>query len=83
MVAVESRGVRVVQIMNSRLGYDLLPDMSCLPEPPAVVVQLHAEEPNRTGYVRYVTRRYGNLIDAFSVVSENLKQTIVDYERSL
>ncbi len=77
---IESRGVRVVHIMNSRLGYDLLPDMTCLPEPPAVVVQLHAEEPNQTGYVRYVTRRYGNLIDAFSVVSENLKQTIVDYE---
>ncbi|HEY8808821.1 MAG TPA: glycosyltransferase [Solirubrobacterales bacterium] len=77
---IESRGVRVVHIMNSRLGYDLLPDMTCLPEPPAVVVQLHAEEPNQTGYVRYVTRRYGNLIDAFSVVSENLKQTIADYE---
>jgi glycosyltransferase involved in cell wall biosynthesis len=77
---IESRGVRLVHIMNSRLGYDLLPDMTCLPEPPAVVVQLHAEEPNQTGYVRYVTRRYGNLVDAFSVVSENLKQTIADYE---
>lgn len=77
---IESRGVRLVHVMNSRLGFDLLPDMTCLPEPPAVVVQLHAEEPNQTGYVRYVSRRYGNLIDAFSVVSENLKQTIVDYE---
>lgn len=77
---IESRGVRVVHIMNSRLAYDLLPDMTCLPEPPAIVVQLHAEEPNQTGYVRYVTRRYGNLIDSFSVVSENLKQTMVDYE---
>jgi glycosyltransferase involved in cell wall biosynthesis len=77
---VESRGVRLVHIMNSRLGFDLLPDMTCLPEPPAVVVQLHAEEPDRTGYVRYVARRYGNLIDAFSVVSEDLKQTIADYE---
>lgn len=77
---IESRGVRIVHLMNSRLGYDLLPDMTCLPEPPTIVVQLHAEEPNQTGYVRYVTRRYGNLIDAFSVVSEDLKQTIVDYE---
>lgn len=77
---IESRGVRVVHIMNSRLAFDLLPDMTCVPEPPAIVVQLHAEEPNQTGYVRYVSRRYGNLIDAFSVVSENLKQTIVDYE---
>lgn len=77
---IESRGIRLVHVMNSRLGFDLLPDMTCLPEPPAVVVQLHAEEPNQTGYVRYVSRRFGNLIDTFSVVSENLKQTIVDYE---
>lgn len=77
---IESRGVRVVHIMNSRLGFDLLPDMTCLPEPPAVVVQMHAEEPNRTGYVRYVTRRYGNLIDAFSVTSEHLKDAVVGYE---
>lgn len=77
---IESRGVRVVHIMNSRLGFDLLPDMTCLPEPPAVVVQMHAEEPNRTGYVRYVTRRYGNLIDAFSITSEHLKDAVVGYE---
>jgi glycosyltransferase involved in cell wall biosynthesis len=77
---IESRKVPLVHIMNARLAYDLLPDMTCLPNPPAVVVQLHAEEPNQTGYVRYVARRYGNLIDAFSVVSEDLKKTIVDYE---
>ncbi len=77
---IESRGVRVVHIMNSRLAFDLLPDMTCLPDPPAVVVQLHAEEPNQAGYVRYVTRRYGNLVDAFSVTSEHLKETVAAYE---
>lgn len=77
---IESRDVRLVHIMNSRLGFDLLPDMACLPTPPVVVVQMHAEEPNQAGYVRYVTRRYGNLIDAFSVTSEHLKETVVDYE---
>jgi glycosyltransferase involved in cell wall biosynthesis len=77
---IESRGVRVVHIMNSRLGFDLLPDMACLPRPPAVVVQMHAEEPNQAGYVRYVTRRYGNLVDAFSVTSEHLKGTVAGYE---
>jgi glycosyltransferase involved in cell wall biosynthesis len=77
---VESRGVRLVHIMNSRLGFDLLPDMACLPQPPAVVVQMHAEEPNQAGYVRYATRRYGNLIDAFSVTSEHLKEIVVGYE---
>lgn len=77
---IQSRGVRVVHTMNSRLAFDLLPDMTCLPDPPAVVVQLHAEEPNQAGYVRYVTRRYGNLVDAFSVTSEHLKETVADYE---
>lgn len=77
---IESRGVRVVHIMNARLGFDLLPDMTCLPEPPAVVVQMHGEEPGQRGYVRYVTRRYANLIDAFSVISENLKEIVVAYD---
>jgi glycosyltransferase involved in cell wall biosynthesis len=77
---IESRGVRVVHIMNSRLGFDLLPDIACLPQPPAIVAQMHAEEPNQAGYVRYATRRYGNLIDTFSVTSQHLKQALVDYE---
>ena len=66
--------------MNSRLGFDLLPDMRCLLDPPAVVVQLHAEEPDRSGYVRYVASRFGNLVDAFSVVSQQLGEAILDYD---
>ena len=77
---VESRGVRVVHIMNSKLGFDLLPEMTRLAEPPSVVVQLHAEEPNQAGYVRYATRRYANLIDAFSVTSRNLEATVAAYD---
>lgn len=77
---IESRGIRVVHIMNARFAFDLLPDMTCLPEPPAVVVQLHTEEPNQGGYVRYVARRYSNLVDAFSVVSHHLKDTLAGYE---
>ena len=77
---IESRGVRVVHIMNSRLAFDLLPDMACLREPPAVVVQIHAEEPDRSGYVRYAARRYGNLIDAFSVTSRQLKDAVAAYD---
>lgn len=77
---IESRGVEVVHIMNSRLAFDLMPDMTCLRKPPAVVVQMHAEEPDRSGYVRYVATRYGNLVDAFSATSEQLKAAIVDYD---
>ena len=77
---IESRGVELVHIMNSRLGFDLMPDMRCLPDPPAVVVQLHAEEPDRSGYVRYVASRYGNLVDAFSTVSQQLADAMLDYD---
>jgi glycosyltransferase involved in cell wall biosynthesis len=76
---IESRGIKIVHLMNSRLGFDLLPDMRCLPDPPIVVVQLHAEEQDRSGYVRYVASRYGGLVDAFSVVSEQLADAMTDY----
>lgn len=76
---IETRGVKVVHIMNSRLGFDLLPDMRCLTEPPNIVVQLHAEEQDRSGYVRYVASRYGSLVDAFSVVSKELADAMTDY----
>jgi glycosyltransferase involved in cell wall biosynthesis len=76
---VVSREVEVVHLMNSRLGFDLLPDMTSIPGAPAVVVQLHVEEVDRSGYVRYVTTRYGNLVDRFSVTSHHLAATVEDY----
>ena len=66
--------------MNARLGFDLLPDLQALEAPPAVVVQLHVEEPDRSGYVRYVTSRFGNIVDAFSVSSEHLARAVENYD---
>lgn len=77
---IESRGIRVVHLMNSRIGFDLLPDIAGLAEPPVVVVQLHAEEPDRSGYVRYAATRYGSLVDAFSVTSEQLREALLDFD---
>ncbi len=77
---IQSRGVRLVHIMNSRLGFDLLPDIASLPDRPRVVVQLHVEEPDCSGYVRYVTTRYGNLVDAFSVSTEALSARLGTYD---
>jgi len=77
---IESRAVRVVHIVNSRLAFDLLPDMTCLPEPPAVVAELRMEDAREASHVRYVTRRYGNLIDAFLASGEDLAKAIVDQE---
>jgi glycosyltransferase involved in cell wall biosynthesis len=77
---IESRGIQVVHIMNSRLAFDLMPDMTCLREPPAIVLQFHAEEPDRAGYARYAAARYGNLVDAFSVTSRQLGEAMRDYD---
>ena len=76
---VVSREVAVVHVMNSRLGFDLLADIHALERRPRIVVQLHVEEPTRDGYVRYAATRYGTLIDAFSVSSEHLAQSVAGY----
>ena len=77
---IATRGIDVLHIMNSRLAYELLPDLNALPRPPKVVVQLHVEEQDRSGYVRLITRRYGNLVDAFSVTSHHLAQAVEGYD---
>jgi glycosyltransferase involved in cell wall biosynthesis len=76
---LHSREVRVLHLMNSRIGFELLPDLSCLPQPPATVVQLHVEEEDRSGYVRYVTTRYGNLVDSFSASNKHVATAIEGY----
>jgi glycosyltransferase involved in cell wall biosynthesis len=76
---LHSRKVKILHLMNSRLGFELLPDLACLPNPPATVVQLHVEEADRSGYVRYVTTRYGNLVDRFSASNEHVAGAIEGY----
>jgi glycosyltransferase involved in cell wall biosynthesis len=76
---IRSRGIELVHIMNSKIGFDLLPDLASMKPRPATVVQLHVEEEDRSGYVRYVTTRYGNLVDAFSVSGHHLAAAMADY----
>jgi len=77
---IESRGVQILHVMNSRIGFDLLVDIQSLPDPPATVVQLHAEEADRSGYVQYVANRYDAIVDAYSLVSQHLADSMLDYE---
>ena len=77
---IHTRGIRLVHLMNSRVGFELIADMASLPHPPGVVVQLHVEEHDRSGYVRLVTTRYGNLVDGFSVISEDLARAVEGYD---
>ncbi len=76
---IVSREIELIHVMNSRMAFDLLPDFRALKRPPKVVVQLHVEEPTRDGYVRYVTTRYGNLVDAYSVSSAHVGDAVVGY----
>jgi glycosyltransferase involved in cell wall biosynthesis len=76
---IVSREIEIVHLMNSRLGFDLLPDIAALPSPPGIVVMLHVEEADRSGYVRYVTTRYGNLVDRFSLTSRHLAAAVHGY----
>lgn len=76
---IVSRQIEVVHIMNSKLAFDLLPDLQSLPNPPKVVVQLHVEEVDRSGYVRYVTTRYGNLVDVFSISNRHVADAVSGY----
>jgi glycosyltransferase involved in cell wall biosynthesis len=73
------RGIEVLHVMNSKIAFDLLPDLQSLPHPPKVVVQLHVEEVDRSGYVRYVTTRYGNLVDRFSISNEHVAEAVHEY----
>lgn len=76
---IHTRGIGVVHVMNARIGYELIADMAALPHPPGVVVQLHVEERDKSGYVRLVTTRYGNLVDRFSLISEDLAGAVREY----
>lgn len=76
---LRSREVRVIHLMNSRIGFDLLPDLASLPDPPSVVVQMHAEEADRSGYVRYVSTRYGDLVDRFSMSNRHVADAVEEY----
>jgi glycosyltransferase involved in cell wall biosynthesis len=76
---IVSREIDLIHVMNSRIAFDLLPDFRALKRPPKVVVQLHVEEPTRDGYVRYVTTRYGNLVDAYSVSSAHVGEAVIGY----
>jgi glycosyltransferase involved in cell wall biosynthesis len=76
---IHTRGIGIVHVMNARIGFELIADMAALPHPPGVVVQLHVEEHDKSGYVRLVTTRYGNLVDRFSVIGEDLAGAVRDY----
>src|SRR5437763_12517733 len=77
---IHTRAIRVLQIMNSNLAFELLPDIAAMPRRPRVVVQFHTEERAGSGYVGYATSRFGNLVDAFSLVTHALSARLEELE---
>jgi hypothetical protein len=73
---IHTRRIDVLQIVDSRLGFDLLPDLVNRPGQPVIVASLTAAGPERDGLLRYVATRYGNLVDAFSVPSADLADAL-------
>ncbi|HKZ15012.1 MAG TPA: glycosyltransferase family 4 protein [Solirubrobacterales bacterium] len=76
---VRTRGIRAIHLMNSKLGFDLLPELAELPGAPAVVVQMHAEEVDRSGYVRYVSTRLRDHVACFSLSNEHVASALREY----
>jgi glycosyltransferase involved in cell wall biosynthesis len=76
---VASRGIDVVQVMNSKLGFDLLPRLRARFPHLRTVVQLHAEEEGRAGYPSYVATRFDDAVDAYSLVSQGLADRMCEY----
>ncbi|MCC6437608.1 MAG: glycosyltransferase family 4 protein [Acidimicrobiales bacterium] len=77
--AIERWGIDVLHVMNSQLGFDLIPFVRERFPQVAIVVQQHAEEHDASLYVRYVASRYGHLVDAYSATSEDLKRRIAGH----
>ncbi len=69
----------VVNIANSRLGYDVSPLLAAEPRRPFVISHLMGEEGAGNGYPRYAATLYANAIDLFLTVSHDLKRIVVGY----
>ncbi len=76
---VASRDIDVVQVMNSKLGFDLLPGLRARFPHLRTVAQLHAEEEGRAGYPAYVATRFDDVVDAYSLVSQGLAERMGEY----
>jgi glycosyltransferase involved in cell wall biosynthesis len=74
---VSRKGIDLLYIMHSRVGFDALPAMKsrrCV----KAVAQFHLVEPDG-GWIAYGLSRYQNLIDRHIVITQHLKQHLIDH----
>ncbi len=72
---VSVKRIDLMYIMHSQVGFDALPWIKSHSRI-RTIVQFHLEEPGG-GWIRYATSRYQNLIDHYVVISEDLKQQLI------
>jgi hypothetical protein len=65
MELVGSRPIDLVQVVQARLGVDLVPTLNAAYPATRVVVDVRSESAPGQVWLTYVTSRYGNVIDAF------------------
>lgn len=75
---IANRGIDLVHIMNSKIGIDLMPALKLAYPDLPIVVQFHGPE-EAGGYPRYAVSRYGNLVDAYSVASDEMGRILTGY----
>lgn len=69
----------VIQVMNSRLGFDLASEIVASGSHAALIAHLHGEEPDRGGFPRYVAGLYPTVFTAFCVSSAALAERLRFY----
>ena len=65
MEFIGSREIDVVQVVNARLGVDLVPTLRSAYPSVRVVVDVDGESAPGRVWLTYITSRYGNVVDAF------------------
>jgi hypothetical protein len=65
MELIGSRGIDLVHVVNARFGVDLVPALRSAYPATRVVVDVSGGSAQGQAWLRYVTSRYGNVIDAF------------------
>ncbi len=71
--------VDVVHIINSRAGYDVIPALRRLAEPPRLVAHMVGEEGPRRGYPHYATALHALDLDVVLAVSDDLGRIVASY----
>jgi len=75
---ISKRPIRIVHVMNSQKGYELIPVIKQHFPETRIVAQFHCfdylDDGRRVGYPQDIPKRYDRFIDIYNVVSRNLAQ---------